>query len=141
MRSAILGGLLVLGLGAAAAQSGEEPAGTTAWFARRLADVEFTNGGTEPKLGASPWVVIDGEGEAWIAPDETQGFHDPRNADSAGGTLAVQVPVAREVTGRLWAAISQTSWPTREAYSLGLKTTALPAASAEAIEPIGVATG
>ena len=40
-----------------------------------------------------------------------------------------------------WRAISPISWPTSGVYSDGLNTTALPAASAYAIDPIGVKIG
>ena len=44
-------------------------------------------------------------------------------------------------SGTTSANVSTSHWPTAGVYSLGLNTTALPAASAYAIEPIGVSTG
>jgi hypothetical protein len=44
-------------------------------------------------------------------------------------------------SGTTSANVSTSHLPTVGVYSLGLKTTALPAASAYAIEPIGVSTG
>src|SRR6266542_3423182 len=44
-------------------------------------------------------------------------------------------------SGTTSANTSTSHWPTAGVYSLGLKTTALPAASAYPIEPSGVSTG
>jgi hypothetical protein len=104
MRATFLGGVFVLSLAVGvAAQSADAPVDTTAWCMRGLSDLSFDDGQPQPLLGQHPWVALDGEGEAWIAPEE-----DSRDAYTfsehvyAGGTLAIRVPARRDITGRLF---------------------------------------